>query len=133
MRSRYTAYVVGAIDWIVTSNHTATVDDVDPEEIARWSSSSDWLGLSILETEAGGEDDSEGYVTFRARYRMDGTLHEHRERAYFERENGSWRFHTPYSPEDDVVELSPVQPKAAVGRNDPCTCGSGKKYKRCCG
>ncbi len=20
-----------------------------------------------------------------------------------------------------------------VGRNDPCTCGSGKKYKRCCG
>lgn len=27
-------------------------------------------------------------------------------------------------------------PKAAaqkVGRNDPCPCGSGKKYKRCCG
>jgi preprotein translocase subunit SecA len=24
-------------------------------------------------------------------------------------------------------------PKAKVGRNDPCTCGSGKKYKRCCG
>ena len=23
------------------------------------------------------------------------------------------------------------QPK--VGRNDPCTCGSGKKYKKCCG
>jgi preprotein translocase subunit SecA len=22
---------------------------------------------------------------------------------------------------------------AKVGRNDPCTCGSGKKYKRCCG
>jgi hypothetical protein len=21
---------------------------------------------------------------------------------------------------------------AAIGRNDPCTCGSGKKYKRCC-
>ena len=20
-----------------------------------------------------------------------------------------------------------------VGRNDPCTCGSGKKYKKCCG
>nr|MEE4266970.1 SEC-C metal-binding domain-containing protein [Candidatus Krumholzibacteria bacterium] len=20
-----------------------------------------------------------------------------------------------------------------MGRNDPCPCGSGKKYKRCCG
>ena len=24
-------------------------------------------------------------------------------------------------------------PRAAVGRNDPCPCGSGKKYKKCCG
>ena len=23
--------------------------------------------------------------------------------------------------------------KKKVGRNDPCTCGSGKKYKKCCG
>jgi hypothetical protein len=27
--------------------------------------------------------------------------------------------------------LTPTQPK--VGRNDPCACGSGKKYKKCCG
>ena len=24
-------------------------------------------------------------------------------------------------------------PKAKVGRNDPCPCGSGRKHKRCCG
>lgn len=24
-------------------------------------------------------------------------------------------------------------PKSQVGRNDPCPCGSGKKYKKCCG
>ena len=24
-------------------------------------------------------------------------------------------------------------PRAQVGRNDPCPCGSGKKYKKCCG
>jgi preprotein translocase subunit SecA len=29
------------------------------------------------------------------------------------------------------VQVKRVQPK--VGRNDPCPCGSGKKYKRCCG
>jgi len=26
-----------------------------------------------------------------------------------------------------------VQVAAKVGRNDPCPCGSGKKYKKCCG
>jgi preprotein translocase subunit SecA len=32
------------------------------------------------------------------------------------------------------VSLAPVQSSAAkAGRNDPCPCGSGKKYKRCCG
>ncbi len=25
------------------------------------------------------------------------------------------------------------RPSAAIGRNDPCPCGSGKKYKKCCG
>ena len=28
---------------------------------------------------------------------------------------------------------SPVRAAKKVGRNDPCTCGSGKKYKKCCG
>jgi hypothetical protein len=27
----------------------------------------------------------------------------------------------------------PAQPAPKVGRNDPCPCGSGKKYKKCCG
>jgi preprotein translocase subunit SecA len=26
-----------------------------------------------------------------------------------------------------------IQPTSNVGRNDPCPCGSGKKYKKCCG
>jgi preprotein translocase subunit SecA len=25
------------------------------------------------------------------------------------------------------------RPNTVVGRNDPCPCGSGKKYKQCCG
>lgn len=44
----------------------------------------------------------------------------------------------PYKPEDtsDVERLLasrvPETPKIEVGRNAPCPCGSGKKYKRCC-
>ena len=45
----------------------------------------------------------------------------------------------PDKPEDisDVERLLNVQiikrDKPKVGRNDPCLCGSGKKYKYCCG
>jgi preprotein translocase subunit SecA len=33
----------------------------------------------------------------------------------------------------DAVEVKPVKKDVKVGRNDPCPCGSGKKYKKCCG
>jgi len=37
---------------------------------------------------------------------------------------------------DEVIEETPEPVKRdemKVGRNDPCSCGSGKKYKKCCG
>ena len=36
---------------------------------------------------------------------------------------------------DGTLKKKPVVKKASqkVGRNDPCPCGSGKKYKKCCG
>ena len=30
-------------------------------------------------------------------------------------------------------KVEPLQGEAEPGRNDPCPCGSGKKYKKCCG
>ena len=33
---------------------------------------------------------------------------------------------------DGTVKKQPVQKKNKVGRNEPCPCGSGKKYKNCC-
>jgi len=49
--------------------------------------------------------------------------------------NWSLKGHTPDAlyakrPSRQVV---PVVPKSTIGRNDPCPCGSGKKYKKCCG
>jgi len=44
----------------------------------------------------------------------------------------------PDKPEDisDIERLlnppKPVAKAITIGRNDPCPCGSGKKYKRCC-
>ncbi|WP_123054807.1 preprotein translocase subunit SecA [Clostridium sp. JN-1] len=34
---------------------------------------------------------------------------------------------------DAAVKKQPIRKKKTVGRNDPCPCGSGKKYKNCCG
>jgi uncharacterized protein YecA (UPF0149 family) len=31
------------------------------------------------------------------------------------------------------TRVDPILCTQAIGRNDPCPCGSGKKYKRCCG
>lgn len=32
-----------------------------------------------------------------------------------------------------ALKTKPISVSSKVGRNDPCTCGSGKKYKKCCG
>jgi preprotein translocase subunit SecA len=34
---------------------------------------------------------------------------------------------------DEKVKRKPVKKAIDIGRNDPCICGSGKKYKNCCG
>jgi uncharacterized protein len=45
-----------------------------------------------------------------------------------------WRL-ANYRPMQDAVPMprSPFTSAQKIGRNDPCPCGSGKKYKRCCG
>ncbi len=132
MRSRYTAFVLSDVDWIMDSHHSETVDEIDRDEVEKWASGSEWMGLRIKSTTDGGADDSEGTVSFRARYKVQGQQVDHVEKARFERENGEWRFHSVVE-ENDQPELVPVGPKSEVGRNDPCPCGSGKKYKKCHG
>ena len=54
---------------------------------------------------------------------------EHHEIAEFRREDGKWVFF-----DGELVPQAPyVRKEAKIGRNDPCPCGSGKKYKKCCG
>jgi len=134
MRSRYSAFVAGDVDWIMDSHHPDTVSEIDREEVETWSKQSDWLGLTIRETTDGGAEDEEGIVDFRARYRLNGQEVNHVERARFLRADGDWRFHSVAAEEEvESIELTPVTPKSTVGRNDPCPCGSGKKFKKCCG
>ncbi|HNS95803.1 MAG TPA: YchJ family protein [Polyangiaceae bacterium] len=129
MRSRYAAYVVQDIDYIIKTHAPETVHTVDREDATAWSQNADWLGLDVLRTERGEKDDEEGIVEFVARYELDGDLHTHHERSRFRRIDGTW-----FYVEGEMVKPEPmVRTGPKVGRNDPCPCGSGKKYKKCCG
>jgi len=57
-------------------------------------------------------------------------------------EEHGWKYTIGLEPDkpEDVTDLeilmNPQKTKIAekkVGRNEPCPCGSGKKYKKCCG
>jgi SEC-C motif-containing protein len=129
MRSRYTAFVLGDIDYIVATYHPDQRDEVDREAAEEWSSEADWHGLEIVSTEGGGPDDDVGFVEFVARYEMEGKDLAHHERARFEKVDGAWYFES-----EEPAKYQPVvRDKPKVGRNAPCPCGSGKKYKKCCG
>jgi len=129
MRSRYTAFALGDIDYIVKTVHPDHRDDVDREAAEKWSSDADWQGLEIVKTGGGGPDDDTGFVEFIARYTMDGSDSEHHEHAQFSKKDGVWFFE-----DGRIVKSQPVVRDAPkVGRNEPCPCGSGKKYKKCCG
>jgi len=129
MRSRYTAYATEQIDYILSSHDPDTVKDVDRKSSEEWAKEADWQGLEVLATEAGGPEDDNGMVEFVARYRIGDNEYAHHERATFRRVDGEWKF-----VDGEMVKAKPVvRETPKVGRNEPCPCGSGKKYKKCCG
>ena len=129
MRSRYTAYAKHRLSYIEETTHPRSREKYDRESTREWAIGSEWLGLSVLSTDGGQLGDREGKVEFIARYRSKGEEVEHHEHALFRRENGKWYFVDGKVQGDAPIERD----SAKVGRNDPCPCGSGKKYKKCCG
>jgi len=129
MRSRYTAYVEHAYDHLERTLSAEQRTDFSLESTRRWAEQSRWLGLKILRTEGGGPADAEGQVEFSAQFQLDGQEREHVETALFAREDGRWVYAGQLRQPGQTYRRD--TPK--VGRNDPCPCGSGKKYKKCCG
>jgi SEC-C motif-containing protein len=128
MRSRYSAFVVGNAAYIGETLHRKSRGDHDEAGTKKWAQKSEWLGLEVLDTDAGQENDGRGEVEFIARYRQKGELIEHHERATFVKEDGKWWFLEGTTPAAETY----VAEGPKVGRNEPCPCGSGKKYKKCC-
>lgn len=132
MRSRYTAFVLKLADYLLATWHpdsrptpaghaTPTGDrpEVCPQELLDLDHAPAWTSLQVFDSATTGD---RGSVHFRAIYRAGsgwGYLEEHSD---FLREAGRWYYLSGRTTEGT---LKP-------GRNDPCPCGSGKKYKACC-
>jgi SEC-C motif-containing protein len=126
MRSRYSAYVKVAADYLYDTTHPNHRQGYDHEGTKKWAESAEWQGLEIVAS-SGGPDDLVGQVEFKARYAESGEDKEHHELGQFKKLDGRWLF-----TEGKMGGRQPIT-STKVGRNDPCPCGSNQKYKKCCG
>ncbi len=121
MRSRYSAFCLKDIDYLMSTHHSSTRTPNDREMLLKTARETQWLGLKVLKTEKGPVHLGIEYVEFAAFYKTSetGQLHE---KSRFIHENGQWYY-------ADGILLEPLKFK----RNEPCWCGSNKKYKKCHG
>lgn len=114
MRSRYSAFVLGLPGYLLDTWHrstrppTLTLDD-GPH----------WTSLEVLRAS---ERDQRGSVHFRAIYKTEPGWGYLEEVSDFVRERGRWYYLSGQTREG----------RLAPGRNDPCPCGSQRKFKVCC-
>lgn len=118
MRSRYTAYVMGKEAYLLETWHEKN----RPASLNLDKSLIQWQGLSIIRTEAGMAGDLQGIVEFSAAYRDAGRLAKIHEVSRFVKVGDCWLY-----VDGDLIS------SGKTARNAPCPCGSGRKYKRCCG
>jgi SEC-C motif-containing protein len=127
MRARYAAYVKVETDFLFETTHPEHREGYDHKGTREWAESAEWDGLEIVATKNGLARNAAGEVEFIARYQEDGVKKEHHELALFKKEEERW-----YFTDGAFVKPKPII-SSKVGRNDPCICGSGVKYKKCCG
>ncbi|MCG7495975.1 SEC-C domain-containing protein [Vibrio sp. Of7-15] len=139
MRARYCAHVLGLVDFVIQTYHSSCNAEQHREGIAE-SINSEWRGLEVLSSSIRSEN--EGFVEFKAHFSEEGNDYVLHENSRFVREDQQWFYIDGEYPEqaaeaevvtpDKKQNTAPAQ-SDKIGRNDPCVCGSGKKYKKCCG
>ena len=87
MRSRYSAYTLKNEAYLLESWHSTT----RPKHLS-FDDNQRWLGLKIVATEKGSEQDDEGVVQFVARYKLAGRGYRLKEKSRFSRENLRWAY-----------------------------------------
>jgi SEC-C motif-containing protein len=124
MRSRFTAHVIQDEEHLHRTYLPTARQPYVPEESG--GEAMNWTRLVIHSHEPEVKPNT-SYVDFSAYYSQgDQELALH-EKSEFLRVDGAWLFSRPLRQGP-----APIKSAVKVGRNDPCPCGSGKKYKQCC-
>ena len=121
MRSRYTAFTQGDLNYLIATLHPDQRKNDDKKKLAQNIEQTKWLGLTIISTTKGKQKDNTGIVEFEAIYQVKEPWQLH-ERSRFLKINAQWFY-------VDGEILPGTIPQA----NAPCWCGSFKKYKQCHG
>lgn len=90
MCSRYSAYVMADIEYLIKSHHSSTCPIHEKEEILKWTKAVEWLKLEVLNSSKGLKDDVEGTVEFKAYFKEDGQTSVIHENSKFVREHKHW-------------------------------------------
>lgn len=118
MRSRYTAYVLNKRDYLLHTWHP----DYLPDDL-QLDGDIKWLRLDIVEYSAQGHDAT---VEFEVLLLVEGSVEALHEKSQFVFEGGRWLY-------TNGEMMEPASRSWKPGRNTNCPCGSGLKFKRCCG
>ena len=92
MRSRYTAFTLANVDYLLRSWSKNTVDTSAKakKELKTWAQSVTWVKLEVIKASLGKENDTTGTVEFKAFFYENGQLQCIHENSFFEKENGHW-------------------------------------------
>lgn len=124
MRSRFTAYALRKTDYLLAS----WADSTRPAGIDFSKETAQWQSLRIIACKKGGPKDAKGIVEFKAFYSQDGMDCFMHEISRFVKTGPRWQYL------DGIIKAAgKAETHQAAGRNSLCGCGSGKKFKRCCG
>lgn len=126
MRSRYSAFSIKDMAYIEKTMREKALQVADLEQTEEWLNHINWKNLSVLKSESSKE--SSGVVHFIAEYEENGQARRLEEISEFKKIAGKW-----YYVHGRQINPQQAQAKSKIGRNDPCPCASGKKYKHCCG
>lgn len=130
MRSRYTAFTLANIPYIMKTMTDTALESFEPVGFKKWVTPLVWEGLEVLDAPAVANDDLFGEVEFIATYSTtDGESFEIHERSRFEKIGDKWYYVEGETPRS----VETIYNNNKIGRNEPCHCGSGRKFKKCCG
>jgi len=125
MRSRYTAYWQGNMEYIAQTMKAPASNNFDIDTAKKEAGKIHWIKLEVINAT---HDCMHGEVEFVAQYLMEDKKYALHEISQFNFVEEKWYYVDGTQPQEKPA----AHPIKKIGRNEMCPCCSNKKYKKCC-